>query len=87
MCTGAMILFGIKRCVMGENDTFVGEQQCSPPRRANASNAFDFVLHAGGEGILHDHGELISTFRDPARVLSRSSNSHSLLTVMQVSKL
>ncbi|GAA6004011.1 hypothetical protein JCM10207_006513 [Rhodosporidiobolus poonsookiae] len=24
MCTGAMILFGIKRCVMGENDTFVG---------------------------------------------------------------
>mgnify|MGYP002718993330 CR=1 FL=1 len=27
MCTGAMILFGIKRCVMGENETFVGEQQ------------------------------------------------------------
>lgn len=24
MCTGAMILFGIKRCVMGENDTFTG---------------------------------------------------------------
>ncbi|KAK4052475.1 cytosine deaminase [Microbotryomycetes sp. JL201] len=24
MCTGAMILYGIKRCVMGENDTFVG---------------------------------------------------------------
>ncbi|BGP01999.1 Cytosine deaminase [Rhodotorula toruloides] len=24
MCSGAMILFGIKRCVMGENDTFLG---------------------------------------------------------------
>lgn len=24
MCTGAMILYGIKRCVMGENNTFVG---------------------------------------------------------------
>ncbi|GAA5873531.1 hypothetical protein JCM8547_005612 [Rhodosporidiobolus lusitaniae] len=24
MCTGAMILFGIQRCVMGENETFVG---------------------------------------------------------------
>lgn len=24
MCTGAMILFGIKRCVIGENDTFTG---------------------------------------------------------------
>jgi hypothetical protein len=24
MCTGAMILYGIKRCVMGENSTFVG---------------------------------------------------------------
>lgn len=24
MCTGAMILYGIKRCVMGENTTFVG---------------------------------------------------------------
>ncbi|ORY48825.1 cytosine deaminase [Leucosporidium creatinivorum] len=24
MCSGAMILYGIKRCVMGENETFVG---------------------------------------------------------------
>jgi len=24
MCSGAMVLFGIKRCVMGENETFVG---------------------------------------------------------------
>ncbi|TNY23261.1 cytosine deaminase [Rhodotorula diobovata] len=24
MCSGTMVLFGIKRCVMGENDTFVG---------------------------------------------------------------
>ncbi|POY72302.1 hypothetical protein BMF94_4604 [Rhodotorula taiwanensis] len=24
MCSGAMILFGIKRCVMGENETFLG---------------------------------------------------------------
>ena len=24
MCSGAMVLFGIERVVMGENDTFVG---------------------------------------------------------------
>lgn len=24
MCSGTLVLFGIKRCVMGENDTFVG---------------------------------------------------------------
>ncbi|BGP50441.1 Cytosine deaminase [Rhodotorula kratochvilovae] len=24
MCSGTMVLFGIKRCVMGENDTFLG---------------------------------------------------------------
>lgn len=24
MCTGAIIMYGIKRVVMGENDTFVG---------------------------------------------------------------
>lgn len=31
MCTGAMILFGIKRCVMGENDTFVGKRAKQDP--------------------------------------------------------
>ncbi|KAI5481470.1 cytosine deaminase [Pseudohyphozyma bogoriensis] len=27
MCSGTIVLFGIKRCVMGENDTFVGGEK------------------------------------------------------------
>jgi hypothetical protein len=36
MCTGAMILFGIKRCVMGENDTFTGSSFLFFPSPASA---------------------------------------------------
>jgi cytosine/creatinine deaminase len=43
MCSGAMILYGIKKCVIGENRTFTGAE--------------DLLRSKGVEVLVHDNGE------------------------------
>jgi len=38
MCTGAIIMYGIKRVVMGENDTFVGGDEYLKQRGVEVVN-------------------------------------------------
>lgn len=53
MCSGAMILFGIKRCVMGENETFVGTHA---PYTLLHRSVLSLLGCVGGESILKAHG-------------------------------
>jgi len=43
MCSGAMILYGIKKCVIGENRTFVGAE--------------DLLRSKGVEVVVHDNSD------------------------------
>ena len=39
MCSGAMLLYGIRRVVVGENRTFMGEEDAAVARRARGRRA------------------------------------------------
>ncbi len=83
MCTGAMILFGIKRCVMGENETFVGKRRRSFRRCLISLLRLKNFFCAGGEAILHDHGQSRLTVKSLClRIASLTLTNH-----VQASKL
>jgi creatinine deaminase len=50
MCSGAMILYGIKKCVVGENRTFLGAE--------------DLLRSKGVEVVVQDNGDCFELMRE-----------------------
>jgi creatinine deaminase len=55
MCTGAILLYGIPRLVIGENRTFVGGEDYLRSRGVEVVNLDSSECHDLLQGFIHDH--------------------------------
>ena len=58
MCTGAILLYGIKRVVIGENRTFMGEEKLLRSRAVEIEVVQDARCIALMEAFIRDHPDL-----------------------------
>jgi len=58
MCTGAILLYGIPRVVMGENETFVGGEDYLRSRGVEVVNLESEVCKQLMRDFIHDHPEI-----------------------------
>jgi creatinine deaminase len=58
MCTGAMLLYGIRRVVVGENTTFMGEEELLRSRGVRVDVAHDAACIAMMRTFIAAHREL-----------------------------
>jgi len=58
MCSGAILLYGIPRVVVGENRTFMGEEELLRSRGIAIEILQDAECIAMMEGFIAEHGEL-----------------------------
>lgn len=57
MCTGACILYKVKRVVIGENKTFVGGEDYLKKRGVEVINVQSSECEALMKSFIHDHPE------------------------------
>jgi cytosine deaminase len=57
MCTGAMLLYKIPRCVMGENNTFVGGEETLRSRGVEVVNLKDAECEGLMKTFIEEHPE------------------------------
>jgi creatinine deaminase len=55
MCTGACLLFGIRRVVMGENNTFVGGEELLKQRGVEVVNLRNSECEALMQTFIREH--------------------------------
>lgn len=58
MCTGAILLYGIPRVVMGENRTFVGGEELLRSRGVDVVNLDSDECYELLQGFVQDHPEI-----------------------------
>jgi len=58
MCTGAILLYGIPRVVMGENETFVGGEDYLRSRGVEVVNLESEACKQLMRDFIHDHPEI-----------------------------
>jgi cytosine/creatinine deaminase len=58
MCTGACLLFGIRRVVMGENSTFVGGEELLRQRGVEVVNLRSSACESLLQAFIKEHPEI-----------------------------
>jgi cytosine/creatinine deaminase len=58
MCTGACLLFGIKRVVLGENNTFLGGEALLKERGVEVVNMHDAEVEELMHAFIKEHPEI-----------------------------
>ncbi len=58
MCTGACLLFGIRRIVMGENNTFVGAEELLRQRGVEVVNLRNKECESLMQTFIKEHPEI-----------------------------